>query len=91
MKLKRISRMKQGKVNKTNNQLLLEKRASLIREVNEINEKIKHGRKLTLHQALNKEYMVYATKKGIETIGGRISVPLCLVGKIVKFKLVKER
>lgn len=90
MENKTITRLKQGKKKKTKRLLLLERREVLIDKILEINKELHLGRKIGLIEALNNEYNINLISRGDKKMGGRISVPLCLVGKRVKLKIVKK-
>lgn len=90
MKNKNITRFKQGKQIDSKRVSLLRKRDILLSQIVKINEELHLGKKLSLFEALQKDYNVNLSKKGITTVGGRISVPLCLVGRRVKLKLTRE-
>ncbi len=79
-----------GVYSKTNRQVLMERRRKLIKEIREINNKISHGRKYTLTEALNKTYKVRTKIKGNNQIGGKIDLPICFIDKFVKLRLVSD-
>ncbi len=91
MKNKQIVKFKQGKSRPTRNQKLLKQRGILIERIIKLNDEIHSGRKLGLHKALNKKYYPYLSKKGGATVGCKLSLPLCFIGKTIKLRIVKEK
>ena len=92
MKTKQIVRFKQGKkVDNLRRLFLTNRKEELIKEILDINDELHSGKRMDIEEAQRKEYTPYISKKDKAHIGCRLSLPLCLLGKTIRIKVVKGK